>query len=169
MERIATEIEGCYVIESKRWPDARGFFQEMYTANGHGVDPARQVSWSSSRRGVVRGIHQSPYYKLCTCVSGRLWEVAVDLRPESPTYMKVASTWLEEGAPRQFLVPAGCGHGFFSAEDDTTLIYLQGGCFYEHRGQEYRWNDPAFAIEWPPCESYIVSEKDGSAPLYGTI
>ena len=166
MDRIPTQIDGCFIIKSKRWPDTRGFFQEMYTRHGHALDPAQQVSWSSSKRGVIRGIHESPYYKLCTCVRGRLWEVAIDLRPESPTYLKKASTWLEADEPTQFLVPAGCGHGFYSAEDHTMLVYLQGGCFSDFQGREYRWNDPAFAIDWPESNSLIISAKDSSAPLY---
>ncbi len=165
MNITKTEIDGCYILENTRWHDSRGFFQEVYNKHQK-IDPAQQVSWSMSGANVIRGIHASPYYKLCTCVQGRLWDVAIDLRPDSPTYMKKASVWLEGGSPKQFMVPAGCGHGFFAEQEGTMLFYLQGGCYADQPGHEYRWNDPTFSIDWPKAEAYVISDKDKNAPLY---
>ena len=164
MKKTETCILGCYEIQFDRHEDDRGFFQELYSLNKYDMQPGEQISCSCSKKNVIRGLHISLYYKLCSCVSGRLFDVAVDLRKDSPTYLKWTGVWLSADSCVQFLVPPGCGHGFYSAEDNTLLVYLQGGCYKKANDLEVRWNDPTIGIQWPECDGYIISEKDQNAP-----
>ena len=157
MDFIKTPVLGAYVIELDRYCDHRGFFQELFNLDRHReivACPVTQINWSFSLRNVVRGIHKVPFFKLCTCVSGELWDVVVDLRKDSPTYKQWYGVWLNPETPKQLFVPPDCGHGFFAATDHTTLVYAQGGVY-----------DPALGIKWPePLDGdYIVSDKDALA------
>jgi len=164
MKKTETCIKGCYEIQFERFEDQRGYFQELYSSSKYEIPPGEQVSCSSSMKNVIRGIHCSPYYKLCSCVSGKLFDVAIDLREDSPTYLKWTGTWLSADNRKQFLVPTGCGHGFYAAEDNTLLVYLQGGRYNKEYEKEIRWNDPKIGIVWPESSNYILSEKDQNAP-----
>jgi len=164
MKKIETEISGCYVIEFDRFEDNRGFFQELYSSAKYDCSIGQQISCSHSMKNVIRGLHCSPYYKLCTCVRGKIFDVAVDLRKESTTYLKWIGQWLSEDSPKQLFVPPGCGHGFYAAEDNTLLIYLQGGVYRKEDDREIKWNDPTIGIIWPDSPDYILSEKDKNAP-----
>jgi len=160
----------CTVFEQNRHEDDRGFFQELYRC-GLCLSPnfkIEQINYSISNKNVVRGLHCSPYPKLCSCIKGRLFDVAVDLRKDSPTYLQWGGTWLDENNRRQLYVPANCGHGFFSAEDNTVLLYCQGGTWEAGLDKEYNWRDPAFNIDWPETEEYILSEKDKNAAFFDT-
>ena len=149
----------CCVFEQERYEDNRGFFQELYRTDFF-ID---QISYSTSNKNVVRGLHCSPYPKLCQCLRGRLFDVAVDMRKDSPTYLQWGGVWLDEDNRRQLYVPPNCAHGFYAAEDNTILLYVQGGQWSHGNDKEYNWRDPAFSIDWPEAEEYILSEKDKNA------
>jgi dTDP-4-dehydrorhamnose 3,5-epimerase len=92
-----------------------------------------------------------------------LFDVVADVRPGSPTYKKWFGVWLDEKNLKQLFIPAGCAHGFFSAEDDTILMYSQDGLWNSDFEYEIHWKDPSLAISWPEAENYILSEKDQKA------
>ena len=151
------------------YQDERGWFSELWRRH---VDPAAaeavhaplQVSASFSRRGVVRGLHVSPYAKLVTAVHGSVWDVAVDVREASPTYGSVLfARELTAANGAVAVVPAGCAHGFL-ALDDCTIVYVQAGTYDRSLDWEFLWNDPAVAVPWPLREGQtaIVSAKDAA-------
>jgi len=166
MRTLPTKVIDSVVIQQVVHRDARGSFQEIFKKN-QVLGPqspfhseVRQVNMSVSAKNVIRGIHVSPYPKLCTCISGSLFDVVVDLREDSTTYLQWDGVWLHSGDFTQLYVPAGCGHGFFSAKDNTTLLYVQGGVYDPDQDQCVRWD--SLGIEWPE-PSYILSEKDQNA------
>jgi dTDP-4-dehydrorhamnose 3,5-epimerase len=157
-------FEGCCLYEQQRFFDDRGFFQEVYRQNEEvyqGDETWPQVSYSESRKNVVRGLHCSPYKKQVQCLRGRLFDVVVDLREDSETYKEWFGVWLSEGVGDSLLIPANCAHGFYSAEDDTILMYLQGGVWQPNQDKEYHYT--SFGIQWPKIADLIVSEKDAAA------
>lgn len=170
MIRKETDIEGCLILEFDRYVDDRGWFEEVYRSGAHGVyqGPGTQVNISKSKANVFRGIHCSPYAKYVACISGVVFDVVVDLRPESPTFLKTVGVWLTPDNRKQIVVPARCGHGFFSAEDDTQILYVQTGMYSKDADLEFNWRSPEFAIELPePLQGgYILSDKDRDAPMF---
>jgi dTDP-4-dehydrorhamnose 3,5-epimerase len=163
MKKNETSIIGCYEIEFDRFEDDRGFFQELYSSEKYDIIPGQQISCSISNKNVIRGLHKSKYYKLCSCLNGILFDVVVDLREESSTYLKWQGFWLSKEDRKQILIPAGCGHGFYAAEDNTLLVYLQGGCYKKENESEIKYDDPKIGIIWPKSSNYIISEKDKNA------
>jgi len=164
-----TTVNGCLVVECDRHTDHRGFFQELYH-DEHSFDMAlqerpgvprhywAQACWSKSDKNVLRGLHRADYAKLVTCVSGRIFDVIVDLRSGSPTFKKWVGVELDGNNPTQVYVPANCGHGFLALEDGSSVVYLQSG-IWRGRDVNIRYDDPDLAIAWPEAE-YIISEKD---------
>lgn len=160
MKEIPTTVHGCVVIMADRHHDGRGFFQELYKGNAYW----QQVNWSRSGEHVLRGLHVAPYEKLVTCVSGRIFDVVADMRPDSRTYKKWFGTILDGANPTQLFVPSGCAHGFLSLESDSSVVYLQSGRYQPENEWSVAYNDPTLAISWPVLESEIVlSLKDSEA------
>lgn len=162
------DVHGAYLIEFDRFEDDRGYFQEVYSTAReypHFVGTERQVNLSSSKKGTVRGMHVAPFAKLCSCPKGRLFDVVADVRPDSPTYLNYYGVWLDDQNKRQLFVPGGCAHGFFAAEDDTLLLYLQDGTYKPEVESEVNWKDPKLNIKWPESQQYLLSEKDKRAPV----
>uniref|UniRef100_A0A6B2LLZ8 dTDP-4-dehydrorhamnose 3,5-epimerase n=1 Tax=Arcella intermedia TaxID=1963864 RepID=A0A6B2LLZ8_9EUKA len=148
--------------------DERGFFQEHYHSMKYPwVGGVAQTSYSHSRRDVLRGLHRSQYGKLVQCVSGRLFDVMVDLRKDSPTYLNWFGIWLSGDELKQVFIPAGCAHGFYAAENNTVLLYTQEGNFDPQKDKNINYADPAININWPPPQGphYIMSPKDLQAPM----
>ena len=159
-------VEGAYIIEFDRYSDERGYFEELHstaTDYPHFVGGARQTNLSISHKGVIRGLHIVPFAKLCSCPRGRLFDVVVDVRKDSPTYLNWHGVWLEEQSTRQLFVPANCAHGFYSAEDNTILLYMQDGTYNPNVESELNWKDPDIGVKWPE-DRYIISKKDQMAP-----
>jgi len=157
------QVEGAYLYELDRHKDQRGFFEEVYSVNRNFELNIRQVNISHSSRWVVRGLHVAPFAKLCMCVRGKLFDVVADVRPNSPTYLGWYGVWLSPEEPKQLYVPEGCAHGFFAAENNTVLLYMQGDVYDPNIGQEVHWRDPKLAIDWPAATRYTLSEKDAQA------
>jgi dTDP-4-dehydrorhamnose 3,5-epimerase len=161
---------GVYIKDIVRHEDDRGTFEEIYNNTNFweywSTNDPEQINLSVSKKNVVRGIHCSPYYKICTCISGALFEVVVDLRPESPTHLDWAGFWLDAKNPKAAFVPANCGHGFFSAIEDSVLLYAQGGVYDEKTEKDIHWQDPTIKVVWPKAKRYFLSEKDEAAPFY---
>ena len=160
------EVDGASLIEFDRFTDDRGYFQEMYsTAKDypHFTGTSRQTNVSVSAKNVVRGLHVAPFAKLCCCLRGRLYDVIADVRPNSKTYKNWYGVWLDEKSNKQLFVPKGCAHGFYSAEDDTMLMYMQDGTYNPYYEYEVNWKDSQIGVKWPQADRYILSHKDQMA------
>lgn len=167
-----TAIPGLVVVTARIFGDDRGFFMESYKqsdfqANGIGADFV-QDNHSRSAKGVVRGLHfQKPpkaQAKLVRVVSGAVWDVAVDLRTGSPSYLQWHSVELTEENGRMFFIPEGFAHGFVALTDGAQLVYK---CSVEYDAAAdggVRWDDPRIGVDWP-VEEPLLSPKDSLLPL----
>src|ERR1700682_1010949 len=175
MRFIQTPLPGTWVIELEELGDERGWFARTFDAEGfeaRGLNPAVVQCNASfnARRGTLRGMHYQaePHgeSKLVRCVRGAIFDVAVDVRPDSPTHRRWHGVELSAENRRAFYIPAGVGHGFQSLEPGSEVHYLMGNAYVPDAGRGVRWDDPAFAIDWPaaPPEGRIISERDGSYP-----
>jgi len=167
-----TPIAGVRVIDLHTHGDERGFFARLYSADAFAADGAPwvpvQVNNSlTAQAGTLRGLHYqlppSAEIKLLRCISGALWDVALDLRPDSPTFRQWFGTELTAQNRRMMLIPTGCAHGFITLSPDTETIYLVSAAYDPPQERGARWNDPAFAIDWPIAPS-IMSAKDAAWP-----
>ena len=163
------EIEGLYVIETKVFPDARGYFMETYNEQDFHEEGLMmkfvQDNQSMSVKGVLRGLHfqkQYPQGKLVRVIRGAVFDVAVDLRSDSKTFGKWFGVELTAENKKQFYIPEGFAHGFLVLSDEAEFVYKCTD-FY-HPGDEggLAWNDPDIGINWPIPEGMelILSEKD---------
>ena len=174
MDIIKTPIEGLLVIEPQLFKDSRGYFVETYNEERYrkaGIDASFvQDNQSCSSYGVVRGLHfQRPPYtqaKLVCCTVGRVLDVAVDLRKNSPTYGKWFSVELSEDNMRQFYIPKGFAHGFSVLSKTAIFTYKCDALYHPEADGGILLNDPDLAIDWRiPEDSRIISEKDRKHPL----
>jgi len=170
MKGETTPIEGLAIITLDVFVDERGFFMESYNKERYleemGIDAEFvQDNLSKSRRGVLRGLHfqRAPHEqgKLVSVICGRVWDVAVDIRPNSATYSKWHGVELSGDNHRQFWIPPGFAHGFVTLEDDTLFSYKCTDFYAPECESGILWNDPDLAIDWPIGEDeVVVSEKD---------
>lgn len=165
------EVEGAYLIELDRHDDNRGSFQELFSSIRYDANlpHVAQTNLSRSHKGVVRGLHVAPFAKLCTCVSGSMFDVIADVRSGSKTEGKWFGVWLDGKGGLQVYVPPGCAHGFFAAENDTLLLYNQDGLYNPSLEWGVHWRDPTLAVEWPVADEYILSEKDKQAKEWRNV
>ncbi|MBW4039574.1 MAG: dTDP-4-dehydrorhamnose 3,5-epimerase [Acidobacteria bacterium] len=174
MQIIETSLMDVKLVRPKKYGDERGWFTEVFNAKtfaGAGLpDRFAQDNQSFSHRGVLRGLHYQlgePQGKLVRVLSGRIWDVAVDLRPASPQFGQWAGFNLS-GEEMEFLwIPEGFGHGFVVLSESANVLYKTTG-FYSPSGERcVRWNDPDLGIEWPLEElgTPIVSAKDAVGTL----
>lgn len=177
MNYIKTDIEGLWIIEPRVFGDNRGYFFESFSLRdfeAH-VGPVAFVQDNESlseRRGVLRGLHfqkgDLAQAKLLRVVQGSVLDVAVDIRPGSPNFGQYVSVVLSGENKRQFFIPRGFAHGFLVLEDHTIFQYKCDNFYAPEAEGSYRWNDPAFAIDWGISpEEVILSEKDARAPFFG--
>jgi dTDP-4-dehydrorhamnose 3,5-epimerase len=169
-----TSIEGLYVIEPKVYEDARGFFMETYTKKafedmGIHIDFV-QDNHSKSEKNVLRGLHfqvNQPQGKLLRVISGSIYDVAVDLRRESPTYGQWYATTLSADNKRQFYVPPRFAHGFLTLEDQTEVLYKTTDYYHPEDEGGIIYNDSTLNISWPVEHSQIIlSDKDKKLPKF---
>lgn len=163
-----TPLEGVLVTSLNKFEDARGFFARTYCQQEFkdaGVDiQLLQTNVSGNKyKGTLRGLHyqDDPYpdKKIVTCTRGSIFDVVVDLRKESPTYCQWFGEVLSADNRKGLYVPPGCAHGFITLEDDTDVNYLMGETFVADLARGVRWNDPAFAIDWP-MQPVTMNERD---------
>lgn len=165
-----TELDGAVLIDLEPHRDERGFFARSFCAAefaAHGLD-ASVLQCSLSRnpaQHTLRGMHfqHAPMQevKLVRCVRGSLWDVIIDLRPQSPTFMKHLGVELSAENGRALHVAAGFAHGFLTLADDTDVLYQMSQFHDAARSRGVRWNDPAFAIDWP-AEPALISDRDAA-------
>jgi dTDP-4-dehydrorhamnose 3,5-epimerase len=169
-----TGIAGAWVIAPERLEDERGFFARTWDPKElaeRGLNPQlAQCSISYNRaRGTLRGLHYqaAPYEeaKLVRCTAGVIFDVAVDLRPNSSTFREWFGVELSAENRLALYVPEGCAHGFLTLEDDSEVQYQISQAYVPGAGRGVRWNDPAFAIRWPD-EPVVMNERDRSYPAF---
>lgn len=172
MKFQTAEIHGFLRILPERQEDARGFFARTYCREEfqrHGlIFVPEQCSTSfNARRGTLRGMHYQiepkGENKLIRCTRGRIYDVALDLRPSSPSFGKWVAQLLSPENGIQLYIPRGCAHGFLTLEDDSEVEYMMEGSYDPAHGRGVRWNDPAFAIEWPDPPS-VIADRDRQWP-----
>jgi dTDP-4-dehydrorhamnose 3,5-epimerase len=166
-----TSIAGARLFSPDVFKDDRGYFKEIYTTSKYqalGItDVFVQESVSFSTKNVLRGLHGDPEMsKLVTVLQGIVWDVIVDVRKDSPTYMKWEGFELSEDNHTQLYIPKGCAHGFLTLTDNVIFAYKHGALYNPQREFAYRWNDPTFAITWPLLADPLMSAKDKTAPLF---
>ncbi len=179
-----TEIEGVVIVDAKVYGDRRGYFMETYkrhdfVAGGIACDFV-QDNQSSSTRGVLRGLHfqiEHPQAKLVRVLSGSVFDVCVDLRPNSPTWGKWEGVVLSAQNRRQLFIPRGFAHGFLVLSDEAEFSYKCDDVY--HPGDEggLMWNDPEIGIEWPALDGddefdaskLVLSDKDLTHPPLSSL
>lgn len=168
-----TAVDGACLLEFQAYEDARGFFTRAFCAKefakaGFPVNMVQANLAGCVAKGTLRGLHYqvapNEEAKLLRCIKGAVFDVVVDIRPESPTYGNWCGAELTAVNRRMILVPCGCAHGYLSLENDSEVYYLVSE-FYESTAEKgIRWNDPAFNIQWPITEDLIMSDKDKDWP-----
>ncbi len=173
--RLETELDGLVLIEPDVHADDRGFLVETF-----GLEQWRELgvesdfvqdNHSRSRRGTLRGLHFQLHpgqAKLVRCLRGRIWDVAVDLRRDSPTRGLWEGHELDDAAHRQLFVPVGFAHGFCVLSDEADVAYRLSSPFDPDREAGIAWDDPDLGIEWPLSDP-LLSERDRSAPRLAEV
>ncbi|MCI8633162.1 MAG: dTDP-4-dehydrorhamnose 3,5-epimerase [Lachnospiraceae bacterium] len=175
---IDTGIKDLYIVEAKRFGDARGYFMETYNEKDFheaGLD-MRFVQSNESRscRGVLRGLHfqkKYPQGKLVRVTKGEVFDVAVDLRRNSSTFGQWRGVYLSEENKRQFYVPEGFAHGFYVTSEVAEFVYQVTNLYHPEDEGALFWNDPQVGVEWPLIDGIdvLLSEKDQKNPLLKDI
>jgi dTDP-4-dehydrorhamnose 3,5-epimerase len=170
-----SELHGAYIIELDRIEDARGFFarawsEEEFASHGLETRIAHCNISFNVHTGTLRGLHYqtAPHEetKLIRCTRGSLFDVIIDLRSDSTTYMRWTSTKLSADNRRMFYVPRGFAHGFQTLQDRTEVFYMASEVHVSDSERGVRWNDSSFGIDWPIQEPSVISDKDASWPDY---
>jgi dTDP-4-dehydrorhamnose 3,5-epimerase len=168
-----TKLRGVYLLELERFEDERGFFAPSFSGKEFaarglaGVFVQTNISYSKNR-GTLRGIHYqaAPHGqdKLVRCTRGAVFDVAVDLRPDSPTFKQWTGVELSAENRLMLYLPGDCGHGFQTLRDDTEIFYMVSEVYVPESGRGCRWNDPAFGIEWPDVGERVLIARDRQYP-----
>ena len=168
-----TELDGVLILEPTVHSDYRGFFLESWSRRdmekaGLFYDFVQDNHSLSAQKGTLRGIHfqrgDKAQAKLVRCVRGAVLDVAVDLRPASPTYKKWVALELSAENKKQFLIPRGFGHAFLTLTDNVEFLYKADNYYAPEAEAGIRWNDPEIGIDWPVATP-ILSQKDAAAPF----
>lgn len=164
-----TKLPDVYIIDPERIDDQRGFFARAYDEQDfaeHSLSihfPQCNISFNK-HKGTLRGMHYQaePHGepKLIRCTMGTIYDVALDLRPDSSTFKQWVAVELSAENRRMFYLPIGIAHGFMSLEDNSEIFYMMGETYYPESARGVRWDDPAFGIEWHSTENLIISDKD---------
>jgi dTDP-4-dehydrorhamnose 3,5-epimerase len=173
MQFIPTHLPGAYVVCLEPLGDDRGHFartfcREEFAAQGLNVRVEQANTAYSAHKGTLRGMHYQAEpkaeAKLVRCIRGRLFDVMVDLRPESATYCQWFGRELTPGGKEMLYVPEGFVHGYQTLEADTEVVYQVSAAYAHEAERGGRWNDPAFSIDWPLTKGLTLSSKDRAWP-----
>jgi dTDP-4-dehydrorhamnose 3,5-epimerase len=172
---LDTKLDGVVLIEPEVHGDERGFLVETFRDDGwreFGVEVGFvQENHSRSGGGILRGLHfqtRPGQAKLVRCLRGRIWDVAVDLRRDSPTYRRWEGHELDDERHRQLFVPAGFGHGFCVLSEVADVAYKLSSYYDPATEAGIAWDDPDVGIEWPIADP-VLSERDRNAPRLAEI
>ncbi|HUI93309.1 MAG TPA: dTDP-4-dehydrorhamnose 3,5-epimerase [Chitinivibrionales bacterium] len=175
MKFTSTSLAGAFLIELEPVEDERGFFARTFCTDEfkkHGIDFACvqcNISYNK-KKGTLRGMHYqaAPHEeaKIVSCVRGSIFDVIVDIRPNSPTYKKWYGAELSAKNHSMLYVPKGFAHGFQTLEDDAEVFYMMGEYYHEESARGMRWDDPEIGIKWLSSQ-IIISKKDSEYQLFG--
>jgi len=174
MKFTELSIKGAFLIEMEEHSDERGSFARQFCKkemSKYGIAfDIKQCNISKNyKSGVLRGLHcqKNPYpeTKMVSCVKGSCFDVIVDLRKDSPTYLKWQSFILSENNNKILYIPGECAHGFQTLEDNTVLYYMAGEYFMPEYCSGIRWNDPKIGVKWPECKNRIMNARDKNYEL----
>ena len=167
-----TKLSGAFVIDLERFEDERGFFAQCWSAKefaARGLNPQlveTNISFNW-KEGTLRGMHfQIPPHaqpKLVRCTAGAIYDVIIDLRSNSATFKQWIAVELTAANHRQLYIPEGFAHGFQTLADETEVLYQMSAPYVSESARGVRWNDPSFAIDWPPAERIIIA-RDQTYP-----
>ena len=172
MRFAATEIEGVVIVDLDVIAEERGSFSRLhcpdeFTAVGHPFVPIQTSLSRNTKARTLRGMHYeaAPHAeaKLVRATRGAIFDVAIDLRTDSPTYLRWTGAELSAQNGRALLIGKGMAHGFITLEEDTDVLYQIDRMFEPGHGRGVRWNDPAFGIAWPGAP-LVISERDATYP-----
>jgi len=174
MIATATAVRGVFVLDLEQRQDERGFFartfdmEELARLGLEMGSPQGSISFSP-QRGTLRGLHYQRYpheeSKIVRCTRGAAFDVAVDLRKDSPTFKKWFGVELTADNRRSLYVPKGCAHGVLTLTNDAEVLYLIGDPYVPDAATGARWDDPAFGVEWPHAPR-VMSDGDRSYPPF---
>jgi dTDP-4-dehydrorhamnose 3,5-epimerase len=174
MQFTETRVRGAFAIDLDPRTDERGFFARAWCRNefqkqGLTAQIAQVNVSSNPEKGTLRGLHfQLPPFqeaKTVSCTQGALYDVVVDLRPDSPSFLRWAAVELTAGNRRMFYIPEGCAHGFQTLAAETEVLYFISEFYSPAHARGVRYNDPAFGIDWP-LPAAALSEADRNWPDY---
>lgn len=166
-------LDDLLVLRPDRKPDARGYFARTYcrtTLGAAGVDfvPTQSSESYNAKAGTLRGLHfqRSPHTedKIVRCTRGSIFDVVVDVRPDSATFGRWAGIELSDHNGAALFVPQGFAHGFQTLQDETTVYYMIAPDYVPTHAAGVRWDDPAIGIAWPQVSQRIISDRDSSLP-----
>lgn len=169
-----TSLKDAYVLELEKVEDERGFFVRMWckeelASRGLNGDLAQCSLSFNQKRGTLRGMHfQIPPYgetKLVRCIKGSIFDVIIDLRSQSTTYMKWMGVKLSADNRQMLYIPKGFAHGFQTLEDESEVLYFISEAYHPEAARGVHWNDPAFQITWPEIKDRVISGKDQNWPM----
>ena len=170
-----TPLRGAFIIEVEKREDDRGFFsrawcKEEFEAHGLRLDVVQANINFSKRKGTLRGLHYQtrPHgeIKVVRCTKGAIYDVIIDLRPESSTYKQWIGVELRADTQAMLYVPEGFAHGYQTLEDDTEVFYPVSAYYRPEAERGVRWDDPTFGIKWPEVGERMISGKDRGWPDY---
>ncbi len=173
MNFVETALRGAFLIDPVLFEDERGYFATSFCRRefeAHGLTPnLAQINISyNKKKGTLRGMHfqktPHPQAKLVRCTIGAVYDVILDLRPGSPTFMKWTAATLTSQNRRMLYVPDGFAHGFQTVEDCTEVVYNVSDFYAPELADGVRWDDPAFGIQWPAIEERIMIARDLQYP-----
>ena len=172
---VETPLAGAFVVRPQALTDERGAFartfcRDEFSARGLDSRVAQCNTSYNTYAGTLRGMHyqSAPHAeaKLVRCTSGSIYDVAVDLRPDSPSYGRWFGAILSAENRDALFIPAGCAHGFQTLSDDSEILYQMSTPYVPDAARGVRWDDPAFGIDWPapPAVGRTISERDATYP-----
>lgn len=170
-----TKLKGAFIIEIDLLEDERGFFARTFCEKEYekyGLNPhIAQCNLSfNKKKGTLRGMHYqiAPYeeVKLVSCTRGAIYDVIIDLRPQSSTFEQWFSVKLSLENHKMFYIPEGFAHGFQTLEDNTEVFYQISEYYHPEAAKGIRWDDPVFGIEWPKPDLRVISKKDLNYSLW---
>ena len=175
MKFTETKLKGAYIIEIEPITDERGFFarswcQKEFTEFGLNANLVQCNISFNPKKGTLRGMHYQtkPYEeaKLVRCTMGAIYDVIIDLRPDSPTFKQWVAVELTAENRKMLYIPEGMAHGFQTLVDSTEVFYQMSEFYHSESATGLRWDDPVFGIEWKKQQNLIISDKDLSYPLF---
>jgi len=169
MHFVNTPLQDAYLIELNSITDERGAFCRLYCAEIFQENFVQINLSDNTERGTLRGMHYQaePYLeaKIVYCLRGEVFDVLLDLRKNSPTYKHHFGIHLKQSSPHAVYIPKGFAHGFLTLQNNSQLLYLMSEFYKKGYERGYRYDDPAFGINWPMAPS-LISQKDQNHPLF---